>query len=126
VWLCVGMATKPVFQGAVADVLPHFDSQGYPCPQHYNPAEHISDLIADDFSQASVGFQAAYRNASFTSPSNIEPSAKYHSVSGAASRQLVAPHGCCSPAWRVDTPASPVLPLEGAGRSGARQPESRV
>ena len=41
---------QPVFQGAVSDVLLHFDSQGYPCPQHYNPAEHISDLIADDFS----------------------------------------------------------------------------
>jgi len=36
-------------------------------------------------------------------------------VSGAASRKLVAPHGWGSPAGRVDTPASPVLPLEGAG-----------
>jgi len=37
-------------------------------------------------------------------------------VSGAASRQLVAPHGWGNPAGRVDTPAIPVLPLEGAGR----------
>jgi len=38
-------------------------------------------------------------------------------VSGAASRQLVAPHGWGNPAGRVDTPASPALPLEGAGRT---------
>ena len=37
-------------------------------------------------------------------------------MSGAALRQLMAPHGWGNPAGRVDTPASPVLPLEGAGR----------
>ena len=31
-------------------------------------------------------------------------------VSGAALRQLVAPHGWGYPAGRVDTPGSPVLP----------------
>jgi len=31
--------------------------------------------------------------------------------------QLVAPHGWGNPAGRVNTPASPVLPLEGAGRN---------
>ena len=41
---------QPVFQGAVVDVLDHFARQGHPCPDHYNPAEHIADLIADDFS----------------------------------------------------------------------------
>ena len=30
--------------------------------------------------------------------------------------QLVAPYGWGNPAGRVDTPASPALPLEGAGR----------
>jgi len=38
-------------------------------------------------------------------------------VSGAALRQLVAPHGSGNLAGRVGTPASPVLPLERAGRS---------
>ena len=37
-------------------------------------------------------------------------------VSGAASRQLPALHGWGNLAGHVDTPASPVLPLEGAGR----------
>jgi len=36
-------------------------------------------------------------------------------VSGVALRQLVVPLGWGNPAGRVDTPASPVLPLEGAG-----------
>ena len=36
--------------------------------------------------------------------------------SRAALRQLMAPHGWGNPARRVNTPASPVLPLEGAGR----------
>jgi len=43
-------------------------------------------------------------------------------VSGAALRQLVVPHGWGNPAGRVDTPASPVLPLEGAGREARRWP----
>ena len=46
--------------------------------------------------------------------------------------QLVAPHGWGDPAGRVDTPASPVLPLEGAGCqeervvSGEPYPSRRV
>ena len=39
-------------------------------------------------------------------------------VSGAASRQLVMPHGWRNPAVRVDTPVSPVLPLEGSWACG--------
>jgi hypothetical protein len=37
----------------------------------------------------------------------------------AALRQLVAPHGLGNLAGRAVTPASPVLPLEGAGRGMA-------
>ena len=37
-------------------------------------------------------------------------------ISGAALRQLVAPHGWGNPAGRVGTFVSPALPLEGAGR----------
>ena len=40
--------------------------------------------------------------------------------------QLMAAHGWGIPAGRVNTPESPVLPLQGAGRGGVRWPESCV
>ena len=39
-----------VYNGETKAVLDWFKAQGFPCPEHYNPAEHVSDLISDDFS----------------------------------------------------------------------------
>eukprot|EP00959_Pyramimonas_sp_CCMP1952_P010437 218509-Pyramimonas_sp.AAC.2 len=40
---------QEVYFGAQAAALEHFAGLGYPCPPLTNPAEHLSDLIADDF-----------------------------------------------------------------------------
>lgn len=35
-------------------VLGHFERLGHKCPEHYNPAEFVADLISLDFSSAEV------------------------------------------------------------------------
>lgn len=39
-----------VYQGPADAVLDHFAALGHPCPEHYNPADFLADLIAVDFS----------------------------------------------------------------------------
>src|SRR5262245_1606318 len=34
-------------------MVPYFDSLGFPCPQHTNPADHVIDLVNTDFMQDS-------------------------------------------------------------------------
>lgn len=40
-----------VFSGPAADMLPHFESQGYSCPPNTNPADFALDLITIDLRQ---------------------------------------------------------------------------
>ena len=48
--LCLLSEGKLIYFGSAKDVLSYFESQGYPCPEHYNPAEFLADLVAIDHS----------------------------------------------------------------------------
>ncbi|EFN58398.1 hypothetical protein CHLNCDRAFT_56833 [Chlorella variabilis] len=39
-----------VYSGPAASVLPYFAEQGHTCPEHFNPAEWLADLVAVDHS----------------------------------------------------------------------------
>lgn len=42
---------QPLYSGpAGQEVLDHFAALGHRCPDHYNPAEFVADLISVDFS----------------------------------------------------------------------------
>lgn len=41
---------REAFSGDVNDAVSYFESIGYPCPQHMNPAEYFLDLVNSDFS----------------------------------------------------------------------------
>ena len=51
-----------LYSGAAKDALPYFEELGHECPQHYNPAEFLADLISVDVSTSEA--QAASRQAS--------------------------------------------------------------
>eukprot|EP01026_Neomeris_dumetosa_P031356 TRINITY_DN2487_c0_g1_i1.p1 TRINITY_DN2487_c0_g1~~TRINITY_DN2487_c0_g1_i1.p1 ORF type:complete len:669 (-),score=93.36 TRINITY_DN2487_c0_g1_i1:376-2382(-) len=42
---------KPVYFGPASEALLHFETLGYDCPEHYNPAEFMADLISVDYTQ---------------------------------------------------------------------------
>lgn len=48
-----------LYSGAASDALPYFEELGHKCPQHYNPAEFLADLISVDVSTPEA--QAASR-----------------------------------------------------------------
>ena len=39
-----------VYHGPAASALEHFSKQGFECPERYNPAEFLADLISIDYS----------------------------------------------------------------------------
>lgn len=41
-----------VYAGHAEDVVPYFAGLGHSCPEHYNPAEFVADLISIDFASA--------------------------------------------------------------------------
>jgi hypothetical protein len=47
-------------------------------------------------------------------------------VSGAVLRQLMAPHGWRNAAGRINTPASPLLPVKRGGAAGGSPPKPTV
>ncbi|GBF92012.1 ATP-binding cassette transporter [Raphidocelis subcapitata] len=40
---------RVAYQGPAGEALAHFGALGHPCPEHYNPADFLADLIAIDF-----------------------------------------------------------------------------
>lgn len=48
--LCLLSNGDLVYCGPADEVLQHFDALGHHCPEHYNPAEFVADLISIDFS----------------------------------------------------------------------------
>lgn len=48
--LCLLAEGKLLYFGPAADAIEHFSGLGYPCPEHYNPAEFLADLVAIDHS----------------------------------------------------------------------------
>lgn len=36
------------FAGAASQALPHFEGQGHACPEHFNPADFLADLVSVD------------------------------------------------------------------------------
>ena len=53
-----------LYSGAASDALPYFEEMGHKCPQHYNPAEFLADLISVDVSNPEA--QAASRHVDST------------------------------------------------------------
>lgn len=41
---------RMLYSGAASEALPYFEGLGHKCPQHYNPAEFLADLISVDAS----------------------------------------------------------------------------
>lgn len=39
---------QTVYTGPVTEALTYFDQNGFPCPQHVNPADHLIDIITVD------------------------------------------------------------------------------
>ncbi len=37
-----------LYNGPAQDALSHFEQHGHKCPEHYNPAEFLADLISVD------------------------------------------------------------------------------
>lgn len=50
--LLLARGGHPVFAGPATQLLPHFASQGYDCPQHVNPADFALDLVTVDLQHA--------------------------------------------------------------------------
>ena len=48
--LCLLSEGKLIYFGPGDSVLDYFSDLGYPCPDHFNPAEHLADLVAIDHS----------------------------------------------------------------------------
>lgn len=48
--LCLLSEGRLVYFGPAAEALAHFEAQGHACPEHYNPAEFLADLVAIDHS----------------------------------------------------------------------------
>jgi ABC-type multidrug transport system ATPase subunit len=46
--LCLLSEGRLVYFGPAADALGHFQALGHACPEHYNPAEFLADLVAID------------------------------------------------------------------------------
>ena len=47
-----------VYQGPGSAALEHFSRQGFECPERYNPAEFLADLISIDYSSADAEKQS--------------------------------------------------------------------
>ena len=41
---------RMLYSGAASEALAYFEDLGHKCPQHYNPAEFLADLISVDAS----------------------------------------------------------------------------
>ncbi|KAG7349282.1 ABC transporter [Nitzschia inconspicua] len=39
---------RVMYQGLTADVPAHFEELGFPCPQHYNPADHVMHIALEN------------------------------------------------------------------------------
>ncbi|KAI1459670.1 P-loop containing nucleoside triphosphate hydrolase protein [Annulohypoxylon moriforme] len=50
--LLLARGGSPAYAGAAKDMLPYFNSLGYQCPQHTNPADFALDLITIDLQEA--------------------------------------------------------------------------
>jgi ABC-type multidrug transport system ATPase subunit len=50
-----------VYGGEAGAALDHFAERGYECPQHYNPAEFLADLISVDNSSGDVAEESGAR-----------------------------------------------------------------
>ncbi|PGH12369.1 hypothetical protein AJ79_04317 [Helicocarpus griseus UAMH5409] len=49
--LLLARGGNPVYAGKGADMLPHFERLGYPCPKTTNPADFVLDLITVDLQE---------------------------------------------------------------------------
>jgi len=89
--ICLLSEGKLVYFGEASKVLGYFESLGYTCPEHYNPAEFLADLVAIDHSSPetekesmarvtalSDAWRQAHTNASIksTAPGNGDGSTK--------------------------------------------------
>lgn len=85
-----------VYDGPATEVLPHFQALGHSCPEHYNPAEWLADLVAIDHtspdsearSRARLDrLTAAWRSRSAAAPvttAQVPPSASATSLAAGA------------------------------------------
>lgn len=55
-----------VYSGPAADALPYFEQHGHTCPQHYNPAEWLADLVAIDHTSPEHEAESGKRLAQLT------------------------------------------------------------
>ena len=92
--LCLLSEGKMIYFGDAEEALKYFAELGYPCPEHYNPAEHLADLVAIDHSSVEreaetkerVNFLAKSWRQSISKESENEsgviyPESKYKAVS---------------------------------------------
>ena len=52
---------RTVYSGPVSDVLTYFDSLGFPCPQHVNPADYLIDISTVDTRTPDLEIQSSER-----------------------------------------------------------------
>ncbi|KAI7845221.1 hypothetical protein COHA_001265 [Chlorella ohadii] len=50
-----------VYAGPAAEVLPYFEKLGHKCPEHFNPAEWLADLVAIDHSSPEAEAESRQR-----------------------------------------------------------------
>lgn len=74
--LCLLSEGKLIYCGPADSVLSYFNDRGFTCPEHYNPAEFLADLVAIDHSspeteEESIGRVTQLADAWASTPSNI-------------------------------------------------------
>ncbi|GIL74117.1 hypothetical protein Vretifemale_4169 [Volvox reticuliferus] len=52
---------QPVYSGPAREALDHFGRLGHVCPEHYNPAEFLADLISIDYTNKEVEAESRAR-----------------------------------------------------------------